>query len=75
MATARDSFDPTDFGPLDDTVEEDDGEGNKVTLLKDWSKPPFEKRCDCQKIFKTCSCGKGAKPQGQCLQLYWDKVS
>ena len=74
LITAKDSYDPKDCGPEDETIEEDDGSG-KVKLLRDWSKPPVSQRCQCQKMNRMCSCGKGAKPAGVSLQLYWDKVN
>ena len=75
LITATDSYDPRVFGPEDDVLEDDDGEGNKVTLLRDWTHPPVAQRCKCQLENRPCGCGKGVKPQGQSLKLTWDKVN
>ena len=62
------------YGPEDETEEVDDGDGYKVTVRKDWFRPPKAKRCECQNISAPCNCGLGEKPQGVSARLYWDKV-
>ena len=73
MIMATESYDPTICGPEDDVIEKTDNEGNKVVLLRDWSKPAKHLRCECQKKNELCKCGLGAKPSGYSLQLTWDK--
>ena len=75
MIMATESYDPTICGPEDDVIEKTDKEGNKVVLLRDWSKPAKHLRCECQKKNELCKCGLGAKPSGYSLQLTWDKTN
>ena len=77
LASARDSYDPFDYGPEDEVKQESDGKGGFVTVRTEWFRPPHHKRCDCQKgdgISPPCVCGLGAKPTGVAVALTWDKV-
>ena len=76
METAVDCFDPYEYGPEDETEEQDEGDG-MVRRRKDFLRPPVADRCECQQKenFQFCNCKMGMKPQGVSAALYWDKIN
>ena len=74
---ARDCYDPRIFGPEDDVEEVDIGDGEMVTLRRDWFRPHKEGRGPCTEkdVPEPCSCGRCVQPQGVCALLYWDKIN
>ena len=76
---AKDCYDPRIYGPEDDVADVDVGNGEKVTLRKDWFSPHKDGRGPCKDGDNPdpgpCTCGRCIQPQGVCAVLYWDKIN
>ena len=77
MRPMQDCYDPRLYGEDDEVEEVDCGEGEKVTLRKDWFRPPKYGRGPCtnREVPEPCSCGGCMEPQGVSALLHWDKIN